>query len=539
MSRKELFVNSHSPLRRQKIFGGIVPDARKARPLRSRIMPMPLPPHFVLPLKQYRGNHCVPLVTVGDRVLKYQVLASPTDSSGTPLHAPSSGIVSAIRTAPIAGLPGDTAVCIRFECDGKDDSLELQPCSNPAQLTALEILRKIEAAGIVGMGGAGFPTALKIALAAEHGTDVLIINAAECEPYICCDEALLRERAKAVVAGSEFIRTACHAPRCVIAIEASKSDAIAALRTELTHSATQLMLLEDLYPTGSEKQLVKAVTGLEVPSGGHAIQLGILVQNVGTAYAVYQAVAEGKPSICRITTLAGEALLTPKNFEALIGTPISFLMELCGVDTSKHQSTVLGGSLMGVQLTSTDLPITKTSNCLIAATATEFPLPEPERACIRCGFCAEACPAQLLPQELYSFARSHNHAQLEAYGLQDCIECGACAYVCPSRIPLVQYYLAAKQDFQELGTQQKQSETWQARFQLHQYRTMKEKEQAQEQRQERLATTDAIEQPMEIGFSRADARREIAEAVARAAAKKASAQKPPATRSSTANEDQQ
>lgn len=538
MNRKENLVNSRSPFKRQRVFGGIAPDPRKARPLRSRIMPMPLPPHFVLPLRQYNGNSCVPLVRVGDRVLKYQVLARPADSIGTPLHAPSSGSISAISTAPVAGLPGDTAICIHLECDGKDDSLELQPCSNPAQLTSAEILRKIEAAGIVGMGGAGFPTALKITMAAEHDTEVLIINAAECEPYICCDEALLRERAKAVVAGAELIRTACHAPRCVIAIETNKSDAIGALRLELTHSATQLLLLEDVYPAGSEKQLIKAVTGLEVPAGSHPVELGILVQNVGTAYAVYQAVAEGKPSISRITTLAGDALLTPKNFEALVGTPISFLMNLCGVDASIHQTTVLGGSLMGVQLDRTDLPITKTSNCLIAATVAEFPAPEPERACIRCGFCAAACPAQLLPQQLYNFARSHNHSQLESYGLQDCIECGACAYVCPSRIPLVQYYLAAKQEIQELQIHQIQGENWQARFQLHQYRTRKEKDLALEQRAEKPAKSEAIKQQEVTGFSRTDARREIAEAVARAAAKKAAAQKLSAKISSSKNEGQ-
>lgn len=536
MRGKASVVASHGPLQKQIVFGGIAPDSRKARPLRSRIMPMPLPPHFVLPLTQYMGSQLEPLVKLGDRVLKYQVLAIPPDSSGTPLHAPSSGTVTAICNAPIAGMPGDTATCIYLECDGKDDSLELQPCSNPTQLTALEILSKIETAGIIGMGGAGFPTALKIAMAAEHGTDVLIINAAECEPYICCDEALLRERARAVVAGSEFIRMACNAPRCVIAIEPNKPDAIASLRQELVHSSTQLMLLEAVYPAGSEKQLVKAVTGLEVPSGAHATELGILVQNVGTAYAVYQAVAEGKPSVSRITTLAGEALLTPKNFEALVGTPISFLLELCGVDPSRHQSTVLGGSLMGIQLTSTDLPITKTSNCLIAATATEFQVPEPERACIRCGFCAEACPAMLLPQQLYSFARSHNHSQLETYGLMDCIECGACAHVCPSRIPLAQYYLAAKQELQDLRTQQKQGEAWQTRFQFHQYRTRKEKELAQEQRTERLAATAVIEKPLQTGFSRTDARKEIAAAVARTAAKKASRQYKPA--SSGENEDQ-
>lgn len=529
MSRADIIGNPRKRLRRRKISGGISPDPCKANSLRSRIMPMPLPPGFILPLRQYDGTHTVPLVKAGDTVLKYQVLTRPENATGTPLHAPSSGTIAAIGTAPICGLPGESAICIHLQCDGNDNSLELQACSNPAQLTSSEILSKIEAAGIVGMGGAGFPTALKISYAIDHGTELLIINAAECEPYISCDEALIRERADAVVIGAALLRTACHAPRCVIAIEDDKTDAINALRAALAHSPIELLLLHSAYPTGSEKQIIQAVTGLEVPAGAHPTQLGILVQNVGTAYAVYQAVAEGKPSISRITTLTGGALKTPKNFEALIGTPITFLFGLCGVDPARHVTTVMGGSLMGVELERTDMPITKSSNCLIAATRAEFPLPEPALACIRCGYCIDVCPSQLLPQQLYNFARTHNHVQLQSFGLNDCIECGACDYVCPSHIPLVHYFLAAKQEIREVQVQHAQSEHWRARFQLHQYRARKAKDTAREQRIQVAQIPSNTAPPAAAAFSRTEAQQEIIDAVARAKARKATMQHPAAT----------
>jgi len=487
--------------------------------LRSRIMPMPLPPSITLPLEQYNGASATPLVNIGDYVLKYQLIAQPGSFGSAPLHAPSSGLVSYIGSAPVAGHPGKTATCLKIECDGLDDALELKPNDNYQTLTPTELLEKIETAGICGMGGAGFPTADKIRLAREQGTQLLIINAAECEPYITTDEALLRERAAEVVIGAEILRTACQAPQGVIAIEKDKTDAIKALQDALSHSTLQLLLIDAIYPTGGEKQVIQAVTGKEVPSGKYALDLGILVHNVGTAYAIFQAVIEGKPNISRITTLAGAALQTPKNFDALIGTSVAFLFDLCGIDRTVHRTTLLGGSMMGVELARIDVPITKTSNCLIAATAAELPLPEPELACIRCGFCADVCPSRLLPQLLYSQARAHKHGDLARQGLADCIECGACAYVCPSNIPLVQYYVAAKQEMRAFADRQEQGKQWASRFQYHQYRIKKEKEIPQPRRA-RTAKISSDLETIQTSFSRDEARLEIANAVARAKAKK-------------------
>jgi len=508
-------------VRARKISGGIKPPSHKQMSLRSRIMPMPLPPSLSLPLAQYGNSTASPLVKVGDQVRKYELIAQAGAGGSVPLHAPTSGTVSAIASMPIAGPPGTSAMCIQIECDGLNSAVALQPCNDYTSLAPHIILQKITEAGICGMGGAGFPTAEKIEFSNRRTTELLIINGAECEPYISTDEALMRERAAAVIDGIDILRIASQAARCVIAIEKDKTDAITAMRAAIANRPVEILQLDIAYPTGGEKQIVQAVTGLEVPVGKHPPNLGILVHNVGTAHAVYQAVVEGKACISRITTLTGGALQTPKNFEALIGTPVSFLLNLCGIDKQSHQTTILGGSLMGIELARVDVPITKTSNCLIAATAEEFPAPGPELACIRCGFCADVCPAQLLPQLLYSHARVHNHSQLETLGLADCIECGACAYVCPSRIPLVQYYVAAKQELHECESRQEQSQHWQSRFQYHQYRLKQDRDAALTRRPRvTKANTDALTSVTGPGFSREQARKEIADAVNRARTRK-------------------
>lgn len=535
------------PLRRRSITGGISPAPNKSASLRSRIMPMPLPPNLVLPVAQYAGDNAIPLVQAGDEVRKYQPLTRDPATGLSHLHAPTSGTITSVSDAPIGGPPHQSTLSIHLACDGVDTALELRPFANYQDLTAAELRREIAAAGIVGMGGAGFPVARKLALAEEQGTELAIINAAECEPYISTDEALMRERARQVVLGAEILRAASRSARCIIAIEQDKSDAITALREALSHSAVELLLLHNNYPTGSEKQLIQAVTGLEVPTGKYPLDIGIVVHNVGTAYAVYQAVVEGKPCITRVTTLCGNALLTPKNFDILIGTSVEFLLQLCGVDKTRHAMTILGGSLMGLELARTDVPVTKTTNCLIAATLDELPTPEPERACIRCGYCADVCPARLLPQQLYLDARAHRHDQLAQHGLADCIECGACAYVCPSKIPLVQYYLAAKQQIDELAESRQQSREWQSRFQYHQYRIKQDKDKGREASHVRRAAT--VQRASTTGadksnaaapaFSRTQAQQEIADAVARAKARKAAMGRLPSHHSSSATDTEE
>ncbi|MDA1371160.1 MAG: electron transport complex subunit RsxC [Proteobacteria bacterium] len=504
-------------LRAHKIFGGIKPAVYKADALRSRVMPAPLPGNLVLPLLQHQGQPAMAVVEVGQAVLKYQVLAMGNGPLSVPVHAPTSGVITAIADSAVPGFGAQVQRCIHLQADGLDTAAELQPCLDYRALSHLQLLALIDAAGICGLGGAGFPTAEKLRVSIEQGVELLIINAAECEPYISADESLIRERADRVVSGAEILQSVCLAKRCVIAIEKDKADAIEALSTALQDSSIELLVLNSKFPTGGERQIIQAVTGFEVPRGLLPVDAGILVQNAGTAYAVHNAIVEGKPCISRITTLTGSPLQTPKNFEALIGTPVSFLFEMCGIDKSQHTGTIMGGSLMGIELDSDEVPLIKTTNCLLAKSTGEFPDPAPEQACIRCGYCADVCPARLLPQQLYAFSRSEDLDQLEEHGLADCIECGACAYVCPSHIPLVQYYRASKQAIAERDRQFQTSKQWQSRFQFHQYRLKKETTKALDKKLPGAEKTTANEpaQP----FSRDQARDEIAAAVRRVAAR--------------------
>jgi Na+-translocating ferredoxin:NAD+ oxidoreductase subunit C len=506
-------------LRAHRIFGGITPPPFKASSLRSRIMPSPLPKMLYLSLQQHQGAAISPVVKVGDSVLKYQLLANGYEDSCVGVHAPTSGKVIAIESYPTPDLLQNEHLCIQLQADNKDQAISLEAIADYRALSNTDLLAKVRQAGICGLGGAGFPTALKLERSIEAGTELLIINAAECEPYITADESLLREFAEQVVSGAEILQKICLAGRCVIAIEKNKTDAIKSLKTALLNSSIELIKLPAKYPTGGEKQIIQGVTGLEVPSGEYPSNSGILVQNTGTANAVHKAVVNGEPCVSRITTLTGSPLKTPKNFEALIGTPISFLFDVCGIDNAQFSGAIVGGSIMGIELPNVDSAITKTTNCIIAKSPTEFPGAEAEneRACIRCGHCAEVCPAKLLPQQLYAHSRNRSQEELLSHGLSDCIECGACAYVCPSNIPLVQYYRASKQDLVAQYQQEAQSSNWQNRFQTHQYRLKKNQEDKLSKRAPEKPKPNTDD---EKKFSRKKAREEIADAVKRVQARK-------------------
>ena len=518
MSQQQHSIKIARKLRAHRIFGGIKPLALKARSLRSRIMPAPIPEILILPLLQHQGSPAAPIVNVGDQVLKYQLLAAAEGPPSVPVHAPTSGEITAITDSPIPGHGEQSGRCILLRADGEDNAIDLQPLPDHRALNHWQLLERVNSAGICGMGGAGFPTTEKLRASMERGIELLIINAVECEPHISADEALIRERAAAVVSGAEILQSICLANRCVIAIERDKHDAVKQLRDSLESSSVELLELPSKYPTGGEKQIIQAVTGLEVPHDALPMDIGVLVQNAGTAYAVHDAITEGKPCISRITTLTGAPLQTPKNFDALIGTPVSFLFALCGIEESLHTGSIMGGSLMGLDLVSTDVPLIKTSNCLIAKSRAEFPEPKPEQACIRCGYCATACPARLLPQQLYAYSCNQDLEQLEQLNLADCIECGACDYVCPSHIPLVQNFRASKQTLAIRGQHSQTSAQWRRRFQFHQYRLKKEADAAQENKSAHRTAPEADYE--EGGFSRDKARQEITAAVERVATRR-------------------
>ena len=467
------------------IHGGIHPPERKELSNRAPIQRMPLPARLIVPLAQHLGAPAEPCVTLGEQVLKGQLIAEASGFVSAPVHAPTSGTVSFIGPQPYPHVSGMTATAIVIDSDGRDQWFELQPHTDYRQLPPAELLDIIHQAGINGLGGAGFPTAVKLTAPPTQTIRTLIINGTECEPYITADDLLMREKAAELVAGIEILEYLIQPQQVLIGIEDNKPEAIAAVRAAIGERPYVLKVFPTKYPSGGEKQLIQILTGEEVPSGGLPADIGMLCQNVGTCVAVHDAVLLGKPLISRITTLTGEALARPMNVEALIGTPVVELLAFAGLDSGKLNRLIMGGPMMGFTLPSMDVPLIKTTNCLLASTLAELPPPPPALPCIRCGECAEVCPASLLPQQLHFFALGQEHDQLKAYNLFDCIECGACAYVCPSSIPLVQYYRAAKGEIRALEQKQQKAEHSRQRFEWRQERLRRAEEQKEADRKAR------------------------------------------------------
>src|SRR3990167_6604577 len=467
--------------------GGIHPAERKELSNRTPIQSAPLPKRLTLPLNQHIGAPAEPVVAVGERVLKGQLIAAANGFVSVPVHAPTSGTVSFIGPQPYPHVSGMLAPAIVIDSDGLDEWIELSPQPDYRHLESSSLLEMIRQAGISGLGGAGFPTAVKLNARPTQKIHTLVINGTECEPYITADDLLMRERTEQLISGIDILAQLIQPDRVLIGVEDNKPEAIAALRAVLSERSYQLRVFPTKYPSGGEKQLIQILTGVEVPSGGLPADIGILCQNVGTCKAIHDAVVLGKPLISRITTLTGEALARPMNVEVLLGTPVGELLEFAGLDRSKLNRLIMGGPMMGFTLPDFDVPLTKTTNCLLAATSAELPPPPPAMPCIRCGECAEVCPASLLPQQLHFFAIGQEHEQLKAHNLFDCIECGACAYVCPSSIPLVQYYRAAKGEIRELEQKQLKAEQSKQRFELRQERLRRAEEQKEAERQARAA----------------------------------------------------
>lgn len=483
--------------------GGLVLDGQKKRSTQTPIRKTPLSKKLILPLQQHIGAASVPIVSIGDKVLKGQKIAKADGHVSVYLHAPSSGTIIAIDEQPIPHPSGLSALCITIETDGLDTWIEHHPIADYTQLSEHDIRQHVREAGIVGLGGAGFPSFIKLNPGVHHHVETLIINGVECEPYITCDDMLMRERADGILDGIEIIRFALRVKNCVIAIESNKPEAISimelalAARPELTD--TQIMVVPTRYPAGSEKQLIQVVTGKQVPSHGLPIDIGIVCHNVGTAYAIGRAIKHGEPLISRIVTVTGTDVKHAGNFETLFGTPMHELLAFCETTREPNAPFILGGPMMGYNLSGDNLPVTKTANCILVgvdnAAPAEKPLP-----CIRCGECATACPVSLLPQQLYWYARDKDLEKTRQYNLFDCIECGCCSYVCPSKIPLVHYFRFAKTETmnQELeATKSDQArirhENRLARLEFEQH----EKEERQRQRKLALAATQAAKEKQE------------------------------------------
>lgn len=473
--------------------GGIHPPEMKTQSNGTPLRQLPLPAQFILPLKQHIGNEGEICVRPGDAVLRGQAL---TFGNGRmlPIHAPSSGTVSKIAPHMTAHPSALAEMCIFITPDGEDRWIDKQTLGDYRSLDRQEVVRRVHQAGVAGLGGAGFPTATKLK-GGLRGVNTLIINAAECEPYITADDRLMQDCAAEVLEGCRILAWTLQAERTLIGIEDNKPEAIAALKAALGSARDmEIRVIPTKYPSGGAKQLTKILTGKEVPHGGRSTDIGVLMQNVGTAYAVKRAIIDGEPLTERVITLTGESVRQPGNVWGRLGTPISHLLHHADFAPGAEQMVVMGGPLMGFTLPTLDVPVVKITNCILAPAASEMGHNEPEQGCIRCSACADACPAALLPQQLYWYSRGGDHDKAREHNIADCIECGACAYVCPSNIPLVQYYRQEKAEIQAIDLEAERTALAKARFEARQQRLEREKaarEAKHQQAKRSVATTDA------------------------------------------------
>lgn len=466
-----------------KIFGGLKLPGFKNISMSQATHDIPLPKILTLPLKQHIGHVTEAIVNIGDNVLKGQVIAESKDYVSAPIHAPSSGKVIAIEEHLVPHPSGIETDCIVIETDGKEQWRECYEHTNYRELEVNELRDIIRDAGIVGLGGAGFPSFIKLS-PGSNLVETLILNGAECEPYITCDAMLMQEQSRKIIDGLNIMRHALQIKQCIVAVEDNKQAAFTSLVNALhKHEAEYINIVQvpTLYPAGGEKQLIKTLTGKEVPINGLPINIGIVCHNVATAAAVATAVLEGKPLISRYVTVTGEGIEHPKNLNVLFGTKFSELIDHCGRN-KKAQKFIVGGPMMGFEIASDNIPAIKTSNCILVQpeeSKSEFVMP-----CIRCGKCAEVCPAQLLPQQLYWYAKAKNFDKTQDHNLFDCIECGCCSYVCPSHIPLVQYYRFAKTEIYALEQEKKSSDIARQR---HEFRLLRmERKKAENEERKRL-----------------------------------------------------
>jgi electron transport complex protein RnfC len=516
--------------------GGVHPDGRKHLSNQTAINILPLPKQLVIPVKQHIGTAGACLVSVGDKVLKGQTLTSSPHPFSVPVHAPTSGLVTAIEERTTAHPSGLPELCVVIEADGNDTWTELKPIADYQQQTKSSLISAICEAGIAGMGGAGFPTHIKST--PRKKVEFLIINGVECEPYITADDRLMREFAWQIRQGIDILSHLIEPKVVIIAIEDNKPEAFKAMQQVCTDTpAIRVVQIPTKYPAGGEKQLIQVLTGREVPRTGLPADIGVMMFNVGTCYAIADAILHGKPLIQRVVTVTGEAVQKPQNVWALIGTPIEHLLSQAQYQLKKQKAptVIMGGPMMGFTLPTVEVPVVKITNCLLVPAKKELNLSQRELACIRCSACADACPVSLLPQQMYWHSKALELDKAEEYNLFDCIECGACAYVCPSEIPLVHYYRKAKAQIRIQRDDKDKAEKSKQRFEARKARLEKEKQEREAKHTKAAAARKQATQPA-IGED-SGAKDKVAAALARAKAKKAQQAEAPVADSQGSAED--
>ncbi|PID51453.1 MAG: electron transport complex subunit RsxC [Pasteurellales bacterium] len=494
--------------------GGIHPPEMKSQSNQVPIKHLPLPNFFYVPVVQHSGSAGELIVKEGDKVLKGQPLTKGDNFRQLPVHAPTSGSIFAIGEHIGTNMNANPELTVVIKADGEDKWIERSPISDYAQYDSGTIIEKIYQKGIAGLGGAVFSTSSKLNYAIER-CKLLIINGAECEPYITCDDRLMQDYTAEFVQGVEILQHILQPQEVVIAIEDNKPNAIQAVRCALKNTKNiQVRVIPTKYPSGASDQLVQILTGLEIPQGKRTIEMGIVMHNVGTAYAVKRAVINDEPLIERVVTLTGNRIKQKGNVWARLGTPLSYLLEQVHFEESKCFPVLIGGPMMGFSVPSLQVPVTKTVNCVIAPNHEEYSDEELERNCIRCSSCSDACPIGLLPQQLYWHSRAKDHEKAKAYNLDACIECGVCAFVCPSNIPLVQYFRNEKAEIAEIERKEKQAQEAKQRFEAREARLQKEKD-ARQQRIQEAANKRRVEissqqgeDPVQAALARLKAKKE-------------------------------
>jgi electron transport complex protein RnfC len=444
-----------------KIRGGVHPEDHKQLSAEQAIEQLPMPPLLHIPLQQHIGAAAEPLVRRGDMVKKGQRLARSQGAISAPVHAPTSGRIMGVGGYPAHHPSGLSVRTITLKPDAEDEwTDQLDPVQAPFSLSPGEIAQRVADAGIVGMGGATFPSAVKLNLRKRYALHTLVINGAECEPYLTCDDRLMREKPKQILDGVRLMARALGVDRILVAIENNKPQAQASMKhAAQAHDEISIVGLPTRYPMGSEKHLVQTLIGKETPARGLTADMGVVVHNVATALAVHDAIYHGWPLISRVMTITGGAIARPKNLLVPLGTPLSHLIDHCGGFKKEPARLISGGPMMGQPLPSTRVPVVKGSNGLLALTTDEG-VSGDEMPCIRCASCVSACPCGLVPLEMAAHIRAGGLDNSVKLGLLDCIACGSCSYACPSHIPLVQYFNYAKGELAaRQRAQHKQGET--------------------------------------------------------------------------------
>jgi electron transport complex protein RnfC len=463
--------------------GGVHLVDNKAQSTSAKIETCPLPKRLLIPLNMHSGADAKVVVEIGEAVTKNQIIAEAVGSISAYVHSPVNGTVADIKLMPVINRSELEEMVVVI--DSSDDSSDISSDSNISNKEAWsnfsdeQLLQQIEQAGIVGLGGAGFPTYQKIvsssitknSISNKINCHTLLLNGAECEPYISCDDLTMREHSSDILEGALILARILDLEKIQVAVEDNKPEAINAMTIAIQQlkqndiaAKFEVISIPTIYPSGGEKQLIEIITGKQVTTQQFPASLGYIVQNIGTMLAVYNAVIKKVPLVKRIVTVTGQAISRPGNYLVTLGTPIRHLLDVAGWNETATKTIIHGGPMMGFPLSSADLPIVKSSNCIIAATANEFPEPDIERPCIRCGQCADVCPASLLPQQLFWYSQAGELSKAEDYNIMDCIECGACDYVCPSQIPLVDYYRFTKGEIKTRAAITEKAEHSKVRF---------------------------------------------------------------------------